>query len=61
MLKARRIVAEPKPQDEQHQDQPDDKTPYERIEELAKKLFRVPKEEADEERRKDEREKKRTR
>jgi hypothetical protein len=52
-------MAQPKPQDQQHQDQ-DDRTPYQRFEELARRLFRVPKEEADEQRRKAEQEKKQT-
>jgi hypothetical protein len=43
-------MAEPKPKDdEQHQE---DKTPFERFEDLARKLLKVPKDEADEERRK---------
>ena len=37
-------MAEPKPKDERHQD---DKTPFERFEDLAKKLLGVPKEEVD--------------
>jgi hypothetical protein len=51
------VVAEPKRKDEQRQD---DKTPFERFEDLAKKLLRVPKEEVDKlrEQEKQEREKK---
>jgi hypothetical protein len=40
-------MAEPKPKDEQLQD---NKTPFERFEELAKKVLQVPKEEVDKER-----------
>ncbi len=52
-------MAEPKPKDEQHQD---DKTPFERFEDLAKKVLEVPKEEVDKlrEQEKREREKKQT-
>lgn len=53
-------MAEQRPKDDPHHQDQDDRTPYERFEELARKLFRVPKEEVDEQRRKDEREKKRT-
>ncbi len=53
------IMAEPKPKDEQRQN---DKTPFERFEDLAKKVLQVPKEEVDKlrEQEKRERRKKRT-
>ena len=50
-------MAEPKPKDEQEQNE---KTPFERFEDLARKLLNVPKEEADEQRRKAEQEKRQT-
>ena len=46
-------MAEPKPKDEQEQDE---KTPFERFEQFVKKIAAVPKEEVDEKRREYERE-----
>ena len=55
LAKGRLVVAEPKPKDDEHRDE--DKTPFERFEDLARRLLKVPKEEVDEQRRKAEREK----
>lgn len=49
-------MAEPKPKDEQQQDE---KTAFEKFEDLTRKLLKVPKEEVDEKRQEREREKKR--
>ena len=49
-------MTEDKPKDQKNRDERNE--PFERFENLTKKLLRVPKEEADEQRRKDERERK---